>query len=352
MAVPTSGNFSMFGSNDNTTISGAIVEGGANPTTVANTNNFNDLILLSDINRFDPNFSEGATQLAQITKTSQFRGYPIPTTTTTTSTTTLEPPTEITCVDGQTIFFSDQYEPSNYYQYPEILISSTSTECGQLNWNALDRPNRFNIFDSTGLIATSGWVGTANYSGPWGSTLSTPSTGIINYNFNSTTGRYILVEAGPADPNDPITDAYEFTLFCQDCANTTTTTTTSTTTLQPTTTTSTTTLQPTTTTSTTTLEPTTTTSTTTLQPVNREYRAEDCGTLSERILVLPGTSLIIGGVYRITSETTSTCFTIVEDLGNTSDPVTYILSDTESQNPIAIQIVPNGCTDTTLCTQL
>jgi hypothetical protein len=69
-------------------------------------------------------------------------------------------------------------------------------------------------------------------------------------------------------------------------------------------------------------------------------------------LVLPGTTLSIGSVYRITSETTSTCFTIVQDLGNTSDPVTYILSDTPSNDPIAIQIVPDGCGDTSLCDQI
>ena len=217
MPVPVTGNFLMFDHTDNETIAGAIVEGGANSTTVANTNNFNDLILLSDINKFDPLYSEGAIQLSGITKSNQYRGYPI----SSTSTTTVEP-----------------------------------------------------------------------------------------------------------------------------------TTTTSTTTLEPTTTTSTTTLEPTTTTtSTTTVEPTTTTSTTTLQEVNRKYRAEDCGTSQERILVLAGESLVINSVYRITSEQTSTCFTIIEDLDNTSDPVTYVLSDTESTDPIAIQIVPGGCSDIN-CIQL
>lgn len=87
MGVPTSGNFSMFGSGDNSTVAGAIVEGGADSGTVAGTTDFNTLKGLADISRFDVTYSEGASSLAQITKTSQFRGYPIPTTTTTTSTT-------------------------------------------------------------------------------------------------------------------------------------------------------------------------------------------------------------------------------------------------------------------------
>lgn len=76
MAVPTTGQFLMFGHTDNTTIAGAIIEGGANSTTIQNTTDFNTLITLSDINLFDPNFSEGATTLSQITKSSQYRGYP------------------------------------------------------------------------------------------------------------------------------------------------------------------------------------------------------------------------------------------------------------------------------------
>lgn len=266
MPVPTTGIFSMFGHTDNTTIAGAIVEGGANSTTVANTNNFNDLKGLADINRFDPNFSEGATTLTQIIKTSQFRGYPIPTTTTTTV-----PPFSGDC---NTFFFGVDAgftATFGYYAFPSgNFIEVTLTNGQTTTVNAYENPGVFLISGSGETIVNQG-----------------------------------------------------------SCSTTTTSTTT-----------------------TTTLEPTTTTSTTTIQENNRKYRAEDCGILSERILVLPGTSLIINSVYRITSETTSTCFTIVQDLGNTADPVTYVLSDTESTDPIAIQIVEDGCGDTSLCLQI
>ena len=77
MAVPTTGSFLMFGTGSNTTIAGAIIEGGASSETVASTLDFNALKALANINKFDAEFKEGATTLEQIVKSIQFRGYPI-----------------------------------------------------------------------------------------------------------------------------------------------------------------------------------------------------------------------------------------------------------------------------------
>jgi hypothetical protein len=77
MAVPTTGSFLMFGTGSNTTIAGAIIQGGASSETVASTLNFNALKALANINKFDAEFKEGATTLEQIVKSIQFRGYPI-----------------------------------------------------------------------------------------------------------------------------------------------------------------------------------------------------------------------------------------------------------------------------------
>ena len=77
MAVPTTGSFLMFGTGSNTTIAGAIIQGGANAGTVSSTLNFNALKALANINKFDAEFKEGATTLSEIVKTTQFRGYPI-----------------------------------------------------------------------------------------------------------------------------------------------------------------------------------------------------------------------------------------------------------------------------------
>jgi hypothetical protein len=77
MTVPTTGSFLMFGTGSNTTIAGAIIQGGASSETVASTLNFNALKALANINKFDAEFKEGATTLEQIVKSTQFRGYPI-----------------------------------------------------------------------------------------------------------------------------------------------------------------------------------------------------------------------------------------------------------------------------------
>jgi hypothetical protein len=154
-------------------------------------------------------------------------------TTTTTSTTTVAPTTTTTtiacysCGDGNIRF---ETSSTSNGSYPTKDVCSTSNQCGTFVYDAIDRPNRFNLYDSSGLIGTSGWVGYASYAGPWGSSLSVTPNGSFTYQFNSTSGRYVLVEYGNADPLNPISDAADWSLTCGTCPTTTTTTTTSTTT--------------------------------------------------------------------------------------------------------------------------
>lgn len=72
MPVPTSGNFSMFGT-ANTTIQGAINEGGGSAGAI---NNFNGLINASNVELFDPQFSGGLLGLTDVSESVQYRGYP------------------------------------------------------------------------------------------------------------------------------------------------------------------------------------------------------------------------------------------------------------------------------------
>jgi len=72
MPVPTSGNFDMFGGS-NTTIQGAIVEGGGSAGSLTT---FNNLINVSNINKFDPDYAGDIVELNQINRTTQYRGYP------------------------------------------------------------------------------------------------------------------------------------------------------------------------------------------------------------------------------------------------------------------------------------
>jgi hypothetical protein len=144
------------------------------------------------------------------------------------TTTTTAPPTTTTttiaCADCGINQFGS-YTPSNYYAYPDTDICNAVSSSNNLQYYAYDRPNRFTLYDSSGYITSSGWVGYADYAGPWGASLNVDPDGIIPFTFNSGTGRYMRVEAGPADTENPISDAYEWVLVCQNPTTTTTTTT-------------------------------------------------------------------------------------------------------------------------------
>ena len=134
-------------------------------------------------------------------------GSNTPTTTPTpTPTSTLVP--SLGCSGGT---ISGTYSGNEQYTYPSQPVSSSVDSYINFSWGSLDRPNRFSVYDSTGLLWTSGWVGFADYAGPWGASLNTPSTGNSNICFLSSSGRYVLVEAGNASP---ISDAYDYVMTC------------------------------------------------------------------------------------------------------------------------------------------
>ena len=110
-------------------------------------------------------------------------------------------------------FVTNSYSANNYHLYDPIYIcDDLSTANIQFNWFSLDRPNRFSLYNAFGLVATSGWVGFANYPGPWGSSLLTPSSGTIGAPYTS--GMYLVVEAGPANPSSPISDTWNGSFTC------------------------------------------------------------------------------------------------------------------------------------------
>jgi hypothetical protein len=140
---------------------------------------------------------------------------PTPTPTPTATPTPTPTISTYSCGDG---FVSDSTTDPAIFTYPDRLVSSISDECSLFNWEVFDRPNRFSIYDSTGLIATTGWVGYADYNSYlWTAPLTTPTSGSLAIKFNSTTGRYVKVEAGPADPNNPLTDSYQWNMVCTVC---------------------------------------------------------------------------------------------------------------------------------------
>ena len=75
MGVPTSGSFNMFGNSDNSTIQGAITQGGGS---VASADDFNELIAASNVSLFNTTHSGNLSgSLSNVTNALQYRGYPL-----------------------------------------------------------------------------------------------------------------------------------------------------------------------------------------------------------------------------------------------------------------------------------
>ena len=128
------------------------------------------------------------------------------------TTTTAAPAADYSCGDGY-----EQQSTSNtsYGFYPPVTVSSSDPTSNTFFWEAMDRPNRFNVYENGSLVDTSGWVGNANYVGPWGSSLNTQSTGSFQFNWTSgSTNREVRVEFGGSDPNNQVGDGATWQITC------------------------------------------------------------------------------------------------------------------------------------------
>ena len=65
----------------------------------------------------------------------------------------------------------------------------------------------------SGTVFDSGWVGYANYSGPWGSSVNNSGDIFDSFDYGSTSGRQLRVLAGAAG-TDGLTDAVNVTITC------------------------------------------------------------------------------------------------------------------------------------------
>jgi len=110
----------------------------------------------------------------------------------------------------------DFYSSSmNYIIYDPVDIPSSDTQyANRIQIESFERPNRVTVIDDSGTVYDSGWMGFANYSGPWGNRLNDLSLKRDNFDYNSSTGRQIRVYGGAADPSDPISDAVNVIITC------------------------------------------------------------------------------------------------------------------------------------------
>lgn len=106
---------------------------------------------------------------------------------------------------------------STFVIYPKKLLDlQGSPDVITMSYDVSTLPNRFNLYNSDNtLIVSSGWKGVAAYSGPWGATISTPTTGTISFTKSQSGGdlRWYYMTAEHAG-NANTTDSWTTTLSC------------------------------------------------------------------------------------------------------------------------------------------
>jgi hypothetical protein len=110
---------------------------------------------------------------------------------------------------------SESYNGSDFHAYDEqTILTADITADISVNWQVLDRPNRISIKRDGTQIMTTGWKGTAAYTGPWGTSLSQATSGTLTFTPDAGHIYTIVVEAGPADTANPSTDSYAYSITC------------------------------------------------------------------------------------------------------------------------------------------
>ena len=116
------------------------------------------------------------------------------------------------------------YAPSNQQSDRRLLDLSGASNGSTItvSYNGYDRPNRFTISNGLTNIIISGnngslsggWVGTASYQGPWGSSLARPASGSMTFIYDNTKTYELIVDIGNADPFNVISDSWDVTITC------------------------------------------------------------------------------------------------------------------------------------------
>jgi hypothetical protein len=119
-----------------------------------------------------------------------------------------------TMVCGTTVSRSNTSTQSYIYPKELIDLSGTTSPTIYLNWSVGDIPNRIAVYNSENFqVANTGWKGSANYPGPWGSTLQTANTGTLDFQKASGDGRFFYILADNAG-HPTLGDNWQATLSC------------------------------------------------------------------------------------------------------------------------------------------
>jgi hypothetical protein len=110
---------------------------------------------------------------------------------------------------------------SSYYTYPARSIDVSCAATGAtvtVFFDAVEIPNKFIVKDANGnYMGNSGWRGYASYGGPWGSSLSQPTSGSFSFTKQAGVSTYYLHVETLTPPNynyNPNTDAWSASASC------------------------------------------------------------------------------------------------------------------------------------------
>lgn len=82
-----------------------------------------------------------------------------------------------------------------------------------LNLSSYDVPNRFSVYDANNnLVAYSGWMGYATYSGPWGMSLNTQQSKVISFVMNCSASSTYTLKVETSTQN--YSDAWDASISC------------------------------------------------------------------------------------------------------------------------------------------
>ncbi len=116
-------------------------------------------------------------------------------------------------------YMSGFYDQGGYHIYPLQVLDLTCIAEGEIVnvvVTALDVPNRFDVLDGNNLLVSSGWVGFADYPGPWGQNLAVPSPLTISFTKGSSDFYTLRVETVAPLPNQKENQADEWYAYL-DC---------------------------------------------------------------------------------------------------------------------------------------
>jgi hypothetical protein len=111
--------------------------------------------------------------------------------------------------------FSGSWANNGYHQYATDTIRLDSVAQGKtikVYVSSYEVPNRFAVYDAStgGIVASSSWMGYANYPGPWGMSLNTAQSGTLTFTRGAAALYYFVVETSV----NGTSDSYYATVSC------------------------------------------------------------------------------------------------------------------------------------------